>query len=359
VIGANWGLNHIEAWRAVPGVEVAVICTSRRSTAEAAARTAGVARAHWDAAQMLTDPTLDIIDVTPRPSVRGPLVHQALQAGKHVMQPLPFALDLNQAHLLRATAKISGSVAMVENLHRHSPVFRQAKALLEQGALGEVFTIHGHVRTGILLNPAAGYVYNWITDEGSGASALCNFGAHLLHVLTWLFGDVKALAAQVSTKLPRICFADRTSRVNRTADSAAVLMRYVSGATGAIDVSWCTSAGEGFSIDAVGERGRMVIRAAGLGPQEAQLWRATRSDVNLSLQTIEERFCTAPGLGLRDDPGQPRRFPLAAMCAGMADAVRNGGAQFARPNFDDAYTVMRVVEAAYESAQRGVWVELP
>jgi len=35
VIGENWGLNHIDAWSAVPGVEVAAICTSRRETAEA------------------------------------------------------------------------------------------------------------------------------------------------------------------------------------------------------------------------------------------------------------------------------------------------------------------------------------
>ena len=47
------------------------------------------------------------------------------------------------------------------------------------------------------------------------------------------------------------------------------------------------------------------------------------------------------------------------MCAGMAQTVRHGGAQFSQPNFDAAYAVMRVVEAASESAQRGVWVELP
>jgi len=80
VIGANWGLNHIDAWRAVPGVEVAAICTSRRDTAEAAARETGVPRAMWDAQQLLADPTLDIIDVTPRPSIRAPLALQALQA---------------------------------------------------------------------------------------------------------------------------------------------------------------------------------------------------------------------------------------------------------------------------------------
>jgi predicted dehydrogenase len=79
VIGANWGLNHIDAWRAVPGVEVAAICTSRRETAEAAARETDVPRPMWDAREMLADPTLDIIDVTPRPSIRAPLAQDGIQ----------------------------------------------------------------------------------------------------------------------------------------------------------------------------------------------------------------------------------------------------------------------------------------
>lgn len=357
VIGANWGLNHVEAWRAVPGIEVAAICTSRQSTAEAAARKAGVARASWDSADMLADPTLDIIDVTPRPAIRVPIALQALQAGKHLLQPLPFALNLDQARILRDTAKSRGLVAMVENLHRHAPAFRQAKALLEGGALRQVFTVNGYVRTGILLNPAAAYIYEWITDMGSGASALRNFGAHMLHVLTWLFGDVKAVAAEISTKLPRITFADSTSKINGTADSGAILMRYASGATGAIDASWCTTAGEGFSIDAVGERGRLVIRAEGLGPQKAELWFANRGEQHLTRQTIEERFWV-PGLEFCDDAEQSRRYPLAAMCAALAQAVRNGDT-VSQPSFDEAYAVMRVIEAAYEASEKGVWVAIP
>jgi len=66
VIGANWGLNHVGAWRAVPGVEVTALCTSRRGTAEAAARESGVARAVWNASELIEDPSIEVIDVTHR-----------------------------------------------------------------------------------------------------------------------------------------------------------------------------------------------------------------------------------------------------------------------------------------------------
>lgn len=359
VIGANWGVNHIEAWRAVPGVVVAAICTSQRSTAEAAAREHGIPRAIWDAHEMLDDPTIDVVDVTPRPSIRAPLALQVLQAGKHLLQPLPFALNLEQARTLHEEARARGLVAMVENLHRHTPAFRQAKALVDEGALGRIFTVRGHVRTGILLNPSAGYVYSWITDADSGASALRNFGAHLLHALIWLFGDISAVAADISTSLPEIYFADGSSKVNGTADSATVMTRFHSGATGSVDVSWCTAASEGFLIDVVGEFGRLVIRAEGLGPQNARLWWAARGGRELAPFPIDEHYCGVLGLPLRDDPDRPRRYPLAAMCAGMANAVRDSELAHAHPDFDEAYTVMRVVEAAYESVEIGGWVNVP
>jgi len=192
----------------------------------------------------------------------------------------------------------------------------------------------------------------------AAARAPCGFGAHLLHVLVWFFGDIAAVAADISTRLPEIHFSDGSSKLNGTADSATVLTRYKSGASGAIDVSWCTSTGEGFSIDAVGEFGRLVIRADGLGPQKAQLWLAGRSAREFELQSIDESFQKVPGLDLRDDPKEPRRFPLTAMCAGMAEAVRAGNHLHAHPDFDEAYSVMRVVEAAYESAETGNWCDV-
>ena len=43
IISANWGtFAHLPAWRSIPGVEVVAICTSRRETAEAAAKKHGI-----------------------------------------------------------------------------------------------------------------------------------------------------------------------------------------------------------------------------------------------------------------------------------------------------------------------------
>jgi predicted dehydrogenase len=70
IIGANWSLKvHGTAWRLLPGIEVAAVCTAHRETAEAAARQFGVPKAYWNVGDLAGDPDIDIIDVgSPRDS---------------------------------------------------------------------------------------------------------------------------------------------------------------------------------------------------------------------------------------------------------------------------------------------------
>ncbi|WP_429579505.1 Gfo/Idh/MocA family protein [Paraburkholderia youngii] len=105
---------HGSAWRLLPDVEVAAVCTAHRETAEAAAKAFGVPRAYWDVADLVADPTLDIIDVGSRPSYRYDMVMAALNAGKHVYDALPFAVDTEHALAQSELAAKKGLVGVVD-----------------------------------------------------------------------------------------------------------------------------------------------------------------------------------------------------------------------------------------------------
>jgi len=91
IISANWGaFAHLPGWRAVPGVEVVEICTSRRETAQAAAKKFGIMRPFWNVQTMAADADIDIIDCGTRPSIRQAMVLSALHNGKHVYNGTPF-----------------------------------------------------------------------------------------------------------------------------------------------------------------------------------------------------------------------------------------------------------------------------
>jgi predicted dehydrogenase len=346
LVGANWGATHVKAWQGVPGVEIAAICTSRRETAEKAAAEHGIARACWDWRALVADESIDIVDLTVRPTIRAPIAIAALEHRRHLLQPMPFALNLAQGLRLRDLAAASGKVAMVESLHRYAPAMIEMKRLLDSGAIGRVHSLRGYVRTGILFDPPPAYVYQWIVEADSGASALRNFGAQLLHTLTWMFGPVAEVAARIATNLPALRFTDGSRKANETADSAMLLARLESGADAAIDVSWVTPGFEGFALDAIGDAGRLIVTADVLGPQNARL-RIARG-VGASLADIE---------GLATPPGEdPRLLPLIRMCRRMAEAVRGDPLAVAEPSFDEAYAIMQLVEAAYLANEERRWV---
>jgi len=359
VVGANWGLNHVAAWRSVPDVEVAAICTAQRETAEKVAREQAIPQAYWDVDALLADGSLDVIDVTPRPSIRSPIALRVLAAGKHLLQPIPFALDLTQAAELERRAAAANVVAIAEVLHRHTPEFLMAKALIDEGFLGELYTVRREVSTGILLDRPAPYVYSWITEPASGASTLRNFGAHLLHVLTWLFGDVTDVAAEIGTSMQEQVFTDGSRTRNGTADTAFALLRFAGGARGSLHTSWCTPASDGFRIDAAGSNGRLVLRAGAgrLGPDHAALATGGAHDLHLAKVEVPERFreLASRMTGVDTDA---RGYPLAAMCYRLADAVRTGDATHAKPDFHEAHRVMRIVETAYAAAERRTWLPI-
>lgn len=355
LIGANWGLSHLAAWRSVPGVTVVGVCTAHRESAEKVAREHNLPNAFWDAEHMLAGEALDIVDVMLRPSARVRLVFAALRRRKNVLQPLPFGRTLEEARDLRDLAASTGVMANVETLHRYAPAFLQAKALIDGGFLGTIYTIEAAVRTGILLDLPPGYVYEWITKAGNGTSAFRNFGAHMLHGLLWLFGEITHIAAANATMQRDLRFVDGTTTPNETADTSLALLRYANGAIGSLHTSWSTPAAEGLTIDVAGSEGRIVLRADRLGPQNAKLLAGSRSATHLAEVPIEPEFVKlAAVLGV--DPRKGRDYPLAAMCYHYAQALRTGETGQSGPTFADAYRVMEIVESAYRADESGAWV---
>jgi hypothetical protein len=87
--------SHLDAYRAA-GFNVTVVCS--RTLAHAVSRRDAwfpEAEATDDVAGTLARRDIDVIDLTPHPAVRLPLIEAALRAGKHVLSQKPFVLDLD------------------------------------------------------------------------------------------------------------------------------------------------------------------------------------------------------------------------------------------------------------------------
>jgi predicted dehydrogenase len=143
VIGAGGIVSaHFDAYRAA-GWEVAAICNRTRAKAAAkAAEFAPKARVTDRWQDVLDDPAIDVVDITPHPADRLPILEAALKAGKHVLSQKPFVLDLDEGHRLVDLARAQGVKLAINQNGRWSPHMAWMRAAVRAGLVGEVISLH-------------------------------------------------------------------------------------------------------------------------------------------------------------------------------------------------------------------------
>jgi predicted dehydrogenase len=357
IVSAGWGaFAHLPAWRALTGVEVTAICTSRQETAEAAAARLGIARPFWDALAMCADPDIDIVDLGTRPNVRKPMVLAALANGKHVYNASPHAPDWGSAKKIDAGWKASGAVGVVDAFSQWIPAHRQMKSLIEDGFLGA--PLGGTCRFNISLfnAPSRQFPYNWFGEGGQGVSAVRNNGSHMLYMLTHLFGPIAELVADDSQILKIWDFPDGGVIHPETNDFANVILHFASGLTMTMQISWSMPLHDGWSIDVFGERGRLVAESPTFPTSRDCTLRGGQLGGSLDDIAIANSFKSAPGIAL-DWQSEPQpSFPMALSMQAMVDAIEGRGQ--AAPDFAQALEIERIQEAIRLSSLERRWVRI-
>ena len=143
VIGAGGIVAaHLDAYRTA-GWQVAAICNRTLAKAEAkAAEFAPTARVTDRWQDLIDDPDIDVLDITPHPADRMPLIEAALKAGKHVLSQKPFVLDLDQGAALVSLARDNGVKLAVNQNGRWAPHLSWMRHAVTAGLIGEVISAH-------------------------------------------------------------------------------------------------------------------------------------------------------------------------------------------------------------------------
>ncbi|MBS3961915.1 MAG: Gfo/Idh/MocA family oxidoreductase [Sandarakinorhabdus sp.] len=355
IVSAAWGtFAHLPAWRAVPGVRVTAICTSRRQTAETAAIRHGVDRPFHDAEALCTDPDIDIVDLGTRPPLRLPWALAALGAGKHVYQGVPHAPDWAGACAIDRAWKASGCIGVSDAFAQWIPAHTTMKQMIDRGFLGRPFGGTCHFNLSLFNRPARQFPYTWFAGAGQGVSAVRNNGSHALHLLLFLLGPVAALVAHDRQLLRQWRFDDGTAIPVETNDFATVLLQFANGATITLQASWSMPVADGWLIDLYGENGRLVARSPSFPTIRDCTLEAAATGETLTPVRLDR---TMPdGLGLKPEADPQPSVAMALSMHAMIGAIRDDGR--ARPDFAQAKEVERVLEAIRRSTEERRWIEL-
>jgi len=133
--------QHLTAYRKA-GLEVAALCDMVEANAVGKQQAFYPnARVYTDAAELLADDSIEVIDIALHPGPRAEWIEKSLRAGKHVLSQKPFVLDLAVGERLVAIAEQEQRLLAINQNGRFAPYFRYAQLAIDAGLIGEVQTV--------------------------------------------------------------------------------------------------------------------------------------------------------------------------------------------------------------------------
>lgn len=162
--------------------EVVAICSRDAQSARAVADELGIERAYGSYNELLADPEIDAI-YNPLPNhLHVEWSIKALEAGKHVLCEKPIGLSTEDAQRLLAASQAHPELKVMEAfMYRFHPQWQKTKALIDAGNIGQLRTIHSHFAYN---NRDQDNIRNKI-DMGGGA--LMDIGCYSISLSRWLF----------------------------------------------------------------------------------------------------------------------------------------------------------------------------
>ncbi len=143
------------------------------------------ARACREYAEVLEDPSVDIVYVATPNAYHADRAIAALEAGKHVLCEKPMALRLSEGQSMVAMAAKVGRLLGVGFHLRHKPSNRIGRELVSSGRIGRVFLAELERGSSKTAFPHDG----WRSQPHiSGGGSIMNQGEHLVDLVRYLTG---------------------------------------------------------------------------------------------------------------------------------------------------------------------------
>ncbi|HEU5318515.1 MAG TPA: Gfo/Idh/MocA family oxidoreductase [Chloroflexota bacterium] len=192
--GAGWvAAEYLKAFSRNPDVRVRVVSSRREESVRARLAEAGVrADVETDYERVLRRDDVDIVAIC-TPNERHPAeTIAAAQAGKHIVIEKPVAMDVESLRAMREAVRRARVKTVTGFVLRWHPYFRTIKALIADGALGDVFL----AETGYYSQIGPWYSgFEWARTRARGGSNLLFAGCHAVDALRWFAGDVSEVCA--------------------------------------------------------------------------------------------------------------------------------------------------------------------
>lgn len=304
---------------ALESVNMRAVASRDAERAREAAGRWGIPRAYGSYDELLGDNEIEAVYIPLPNHLHGEWIRKCADAGKHILCEKPIELDRDRAREAVEYAESKGVLLMEAFMYRFHPQWIRAKELVDIGEFGTVRAI----QTMFCYNLADPNNIRNIRKYGGGA--MLDIGCYAVSSARFLMGSEPSRVVSTIQRHPEF---GTDSLVSAQMDFGEVIAQFT--------VSTTTAPQQ--KVRVYGTDGSLTVHV----PFNAY------PDVPLEV-TVET------GVGTRSIMCGPSD-QYAQMFDAFASAVRAGG-PVPTPT-SDALANMRVIDAIFESAEKGDWVDV-
>lgn len=209
-LGAGY-FSHFQydAWNRIPEVEIVALANRNQQRARETAERHQVPKVYeWDQIELMLDTEKpDFIDIITPPETHLELVKLAASKGVAIICQKPLAPSLEESQKVVAAAQKAGVPFLVHENWRWQPWYREIKSQLDQGTLGELFSIAVRMRMGDGW-PEDAYLARQPFFREYPRLLIYETGVHFLDTFRYLGGEIDSIYTRLQKRNPDIAGED-------------------------------------------------------------------------------------------------------------------------------------------------------
>ncbi len=367
------GPVHLEALRR-NNIQVVGLAEANAELAAKKAADLGIKTAYDGYEDMLADTNIDVVHLATPNYLHYPQAKAALEAGKHVVCEKPLATTSEESADLVRIAKETGKVNVINFNIRFYPMVHQARSMVQNGEIGDLFILQGSYLQDWLLLPTD---WNWRLEPDLGGTlrAVGDIGSHWLDLVSFITGlKVKEVFADFKTFHPirkkpleeletftgkMLTPDDYEDKPIKTEDYASILLHYENGVHGVLTVSQVSSGRKNrISFEINGSKSSLSWN----GERPNELWIGQRSGPN-QVMMKDPSLLSPEALATTSYPGGHNEgFPdTFKQLYNKVYSYILAGDYAAKPDFPtfaDGHYEQVLCEAIETSAKESRWVDV-
>lgn len=322
--GAIAQIIHLPLLKKLSGVKVVALSEQDNQKLQILGRQHGIAKLYPTFDELLKDPEVDVVDICTTTDTHFDIALRALNAGKNVLIEKPPTMNHGECETLAKAAEEKHKVVLAAMNNRFRTDFRMLKSYLSDKQLGEVFYINAAWHK---QEPSTKMHLNSKPQLRRGV--MLDLGIVLADLALWLLNFPKINGVNAA-------FFSR--RFKKVEDTALVTMRTNAGAMIRLDASWgLQQPDESFRFEVYGTNGT-----------------ATLNPLLLHHRVKDELVSLTPIQNSKFENVFKRSYETE-----LANFVRFlTGVKSDVPTIAQMCQVMKIVDTAYTSANRGSAIKL-